>query len=173
MKTIGFRTGHVIGIGTGIAMVVGSPSVFPTPTLAIEEPPKPHQRSQTKTWPRAISLNSALAPSGSLGSNLFTTHVPFKAQQASHPRSAIAQSSPPARRTPPSSTRHPWHWIPSVFFLGFAIGIIRRVKMSLTGRSNLRHGSYHQGIDSPSGTNHYSDAGDLSGGNSRGDGGDL
>lgn len=173
MKTIGFRTGLVIGVGTGITMAIGSPLVFPTPTLAIEAIPKPHQRSQRTTRPQPISLTPTSTPSEYLASSVFTTHIFSKAQQASHLRSAIAQSSPPERRVPQSSTRHPWDWIPSVFFLGFAIGIIRRVTMSLTGRSSYSNGKYHQGLDSHSSSNDYDDAGDLSGGSRRGDSGDF
>lgn len=173
MKTIGFRTGQVIGVGTGITMAIGSPSVFPTPSLAIEAIPKPHQRSQTKTWPRTISLNSTSAPSEYLASSVFTTHIPSKAKQISHRKSAIAQSSPSERRAPQSSARHPWDWIPSVFFLGFAIGIIRRVAMSLTGRSRYSYGRFHQGLESHSSSNNFDDAGDLSEGSHRGDSGDF
>lgn len=154
MKTIVSRTCQVLGIGTGVAIAVGDPSGI-TPTLAIEDIPKT----------AVIGRAPTSAPSQALASSLLPTSVPPMTNRGSQFRFGIAQSRP--HRQPPSSTQPSWDWVPSVFFLGFALGLIRRVAISLARTHSSRH---NRASNHPQKFDHdgYSDASDFSGGR-RGD----
>lgn len=164
MRTIRFRTCQVIGIGTGIAIANGCPSSIATYPATIEEIPRPH-RLHLKIAPsatlhqRAISQDPYLALSTPTVTDFLTTTS--KTDLKSHLRADTTPYSTPTNRKPRSSPRHPWAWLPSLFFLGFGLGIIRRVKMSLTSRHNDSHSSkdsesYH------SSSSDYGDSDDFS-----------
>lgn len=165
MKTIRFRVCQVIGIISGITLVGGCPSdtttFSSTASKKTSRPRQPSVQMAPTSVPNQHAINKApqVALSHSpkpIAASFLTKSVNSKAP---HLSDAIALSSTPTRREP-RSTKHPLGWIPSLFFLGFALGIIRRVSMSLTSRNNYIHTNNHQ--DSESYSSDSSKSGDLS-----------
>lgn len=163
-------------IGAGIGVAIAGP-------LGIATALNPRQLSQRVTPItsniRSTRDSSNIAPStyseilatslliskGVLGTSPLT---PF-------PPDAVAVSSSATRRSPRASTRHPLVWIPSILLLGFAIGLIRQVRMSLANGKDDRNRtrSSSRGLDTDSGRDanryskgDYSDAGDFGDGSS-------
>ncbi|MGR3275010.1 hypothetical protein ACSYAD_07830 [Acaryochloris marina NIES-2412] len=167
MRTIRLRTCQVIGIGTGIAIAGGCPSsmaTFPTTIIqAISNPHRPHLKDAPSAKlhqgeiGKAPQLALSIPPAPFVaGFSTTTSKTDFESQL----RSATVLSPTPKRRKSRSPSRHPLAWLPLLFFLGFALGIIRRVKISLISRTNYNYpGSKSY---SSSDSNHYSDSGDLS-----------
>lgn len=161
MKTIKFRVCQVIGIISGITLVGGCPSDTTTfSSTASKKTSRPSVKMAPTSVPNQHAINKApqVALSHSpkpIAASFLTTSVTSKVP---HLSDAIALSSTPTRREP-HSTKHPLGWIPSLFFLGFALGIIRRVSMSLTSRNSYIHTNNHQ--DSESFSSDSSESGDL------------
>lgn len=162
MRTIRFRTCQAIGFGTGIAIT--STGIVINPTTTIEGIPKPRWHTPkvvSSATPHQFAISKA--PSSALSTPSAVVFLTTVSQPTleSHLRADTTPYSTPTNRTPRSATKPPWAWLPSLFFLGFALGIIRRVKMSLNSRNNHSHSS--KDSDSlRSNSSNYSDSNDFS-----------